>query len=44
MPDKEKDAFAKSLLNTVIDKKDYVNTLIKARLKNWDRNVLLRST
>jgi N utilization substance protein B len=36
MPDKEKDAFAKNLLATVIDKKDYVNTLIKARLKNWD--------
>lgn len=36
MPDKEKDAFAKSLLATVIDKKDYVNMLIKARLKNWD--------
>jgi len=36
MPDKEKDAFAKNLLNTVIEKKDYVNALIKARLKNWD--------
>jgi N utilization substance protein B len=36
MPDKEKDAFAKNLLNTVMDKKDYVNALIKARLKNWD--------
>lgn len=36
IPDKEKDAFAKDLLKTVIDKKDYVNTLIKARLKNWD--------
>jgi N utilization substance protein B len=36
MPDKEKDAFAKELLQTVIDKKDHVNTLIKARLKNWD--------
>lgn len=36
MPDKEKDAFAKELLQTVIDKKEYVNTLIKARLKNWD--------
>lgn len=36
MPDKEKDAFAKNLLNTVIDKKDYVNALIKTRLKNWD--------
>ena len=36
MPDKEKDAFAKNLLNTVMEKKDYVNALIKARLKNWD--------
>ena len=36
MPDKEKDEFAKELLRTVIEKKDYVNSLIKARLKNWD--------
>lgn len=36
MPDKEKDAFAKDLLKTVINKKEYVNTLINARLKNWD--------
>ncbi len=36
MPDKEKNEFAKNLLNTVVDKKDYVNTLIKTRLKNWD--------
>lgn len=36
MPDKEKDEFAKNLLSTVIDKKDYVNELIKGRLKNWD--------
>ncbi len=36
MPDKEKDAFARELLKTVIDKKKYVNTLINARLKNWD--------
>jgi N utilization substance protein B len=36
MPDREKEAFAKNLLNTVIEKKDYVNELIKARLKNWD--------
>ena len=28
--------FAKELLQTVIDKKDYVAELIKARLKNWD--------
>jgi N utilization substance protein B len=36
MPDKEKNDFAIELLKTVLDKKDYVNTLIKARLKNWD--------
>ena len=36
MPDKEKDAFAKNLLDAVIEKKEYVNALIKARLKNWD--------
>lgn len=36
MPDKEKDEFAQNLLITVMDKKDYVNTLIKGRLKNWD--------
>ena len=36
MPDAEKKAFAKELLQTVINKKEYVLTLIKARLKNWD--------
>ena len=36
MPDKEKNEFAIELLKTVLDKKEYINTLIKARLKNWD--------
>lgn len=36
MPDAEKEIFAKELLRTVLEKKDYVNDLIKARLKNWD--------
>ena len=36
MPDKEKTEFAKELQQTVIDKKDYINALIKIRLKNWD--------
>jgi transcription antitermination protein NusB len=36
MPDAEKKTFAKELLQTVIDKRDYVAELIKARLKNWD--------
>lgn len=36
MPDKEKTDFAKELLQTVLNKKEYVNSLIKARLKNWD--------
>jgi N utilization substance protein B len=36
MPDAEKAAFAKELLQTVINKKDYVTELIKVRLKNWD--------
>ncbi len=36
MPDAEKKTFAKELLQTVINKKEYVLTLIKARLKNWD--------
>ena len=36
MPDKEKTDFAKNLLQTFEDKKDYVSELIKARLKNWD--------
>jgi N utilization substance protein B len=36
MPDAEKKNFAKELLQTVINKKDYVTELIKVRLKNWD--------
>jgi N utilization substance protein B len=36
MPDAEKKNFAKELLQTVINKKEYVTELIKARLKNWD--------
>jgi N utilization substance protein B len=36
MPDAEKKTFAKELLQTVINKQDYVTELIKARLKNWD--------
>jgi N utilization substance protein B len=36
MPDSEKKIFAKELLQTVINKKDHVTELIKARLKNWD--------
>jgi N utilization substance protein B len=36
MPDAEKKTFAKELLQTVINKKEYVTELIKARLKNWD--------
>jgi len=36
MPDAEKKSFAKELLQTVIDKKEHVTSLIKARLKNWD--------
>jgi N utilization substance protein B len=36
MPDTEKKNFAKELLQTVINKKDHVTELIKARLKNWD--------
>ncbi len=36
MPDAEKNNFAKELLQTVLNKKEYVLTLIKARLKNWD--------
>ncbi len=36
MPDAEKKIFAKELLQTVMNKKDYVTELIKARLKNWD--------
>ncbi|MEO7522606.1 MAG: transcription antitermination factor NusB [Ferruginibacter sp.] len=33
---KEKWDFAKSLLNTVLDKSDYTLELIKPKLKNWD--------
>jgi len=36
MPDAEKRAFAKELLQTVIDKQEYLTDLIKVRLKNWD--------
>src|SRR5438046_3223241 len=36
MPDAEKQSFAKELLQTVINKRDHVSGLIKARLKNWD--------
>ena len=36
MPDTEKKIFAKELLKTVIDKKDYLTDLIKVKLKNWD--------
>ncbi len=36
MPDREKIDFAKNLLQSVIDKKEYASDLIKARLKNWD--------
>ena len=36
MPDKEKAEFAKELLRTVVEKRDYVNELIKVKLKNWD--------
>jgi N utilization substance protein B len=36
MPDPEKYAFAKELLQTVITKKEYVSEYIKARLRNWD--------
>lgn len=36
MPDTEKKTFAKELLQTVTDKKDYLTSLIKVRLKNWD--------
>lgn len=36
MPDPEKKHFAKELLQTVIDKNDFVSELITARLKNWD--------
>ena len=36
MPDAEKKIFAKELLQTVINKKEYVTELIRARLKNWD--------
>ncbi len=33
---KEKSDFAKDLLNTVLDKKDYTLEIIKPKLKNWD--------
>jgi len=36
MPDPEKTKFAKDLLNTVAEKKEYVTEIIKGRLKNWD--------
>jgi transcription antitermination protein NusB len=36
MPDPEKLSFARELLQTVINKKEYISELIKARLKNWD--------
>ncbi len=36
MPDPEKLSFAKELIQTVINKKEYVAELIKVRLKNWD--------
>jgi transcription antitermination protein NusB len=36
MPDAEKKIFAKELLQTVINKRDYITELIKARLRNWD--------
>lgn len=36
MVSKEKWDFAKSLLLTTIEKKEYVSELIKPRLKNWD--------
>ena len=32
----EKWTFAKTLLQTVLDKKDYALELIKPKLKNWD--------
>lgn len=36
MPDAEKKKFAHELLQAVLDKKEYVTELIKARLKNWE--------
>ena len=36
MPDREKKIFAKELLQTAINKREYVAELIKARLRNWD--------
>jgi transcription antitermination protein NusB len=36
MLSKEKWDFAKDLLNTVLDKKDYTLEIIKPKLKNWD--------
>ncbi|MGN6353584.1 MAG: transcription antitermination factor NusB [Parafilimonas sp.] len=36
MPDAEKKTFAKELLQTTINKNEYISGLIKARLKNWD--------
>jgi N utilization substance protein B len=36
MPDAEKWKFAKDLLETVGNKKEYVTGMIKTRLKNWD--------
>jgi len=36
MPDPEKMKFAKDLLKTVGEKKEYVTEMIKTRLKNWD--------
>ncbi|MEI9943240.1 MAG: transcription antitermination factor NusB [Chitinophagaceae bacterium] len=32
----DKEQFAKSLLQTVIDKKEYLQELIVPKLKNWD--------
>jgi len=36
MPEPEKMKFAKELLQTVREKKEYVTEIIKVRLKNWD--------
>ena len=36
MLSKEKSDFAKDLLNTVLDKKEYTLEIIKPKLKNWD--------
>ncbi len=36
MPDAEKKKFAHELLQAVLDKKEYVTELIKAKLKNWE--------